>query len=144
MLNLLQPIPLQLLLVTAPQDEHNSNSVRAPPRKNQTLVRRTSFDEKKNRNVQNVVVKNDNKGLHWINFVHLGRKFYNLMLYASTPISQQKWLEMIYKQQQIVRDRSTMFNTVILSEGFFSGPNKVNCAAPYSKSCTSSSFSIAN
>jgi len=42
---------------------------------------------------------------------------------------------MIYKQQQLTRDRSMIFNTVLLSEGFFSGPNKVNCAAPYSKSC---------
>lgn len=92
--------------------------------------------------MQNAVVKNDNKGLYWINFVHLGRKSYNLVLYASTPISQQKWLEMIYKQQQVVKDRNTMFNTVVLSENFFSGPNKVNCAAPYSKSCTSSSLLI--
>jgi len=26
-----------------------------------------------------------------------------------------------------------VFDTVTLSEGFFSGPNKVNCAAPYSE-----------
>ena len=33
-----------------------------------------------------------------------------------------------------MRERSLIFDTVTLSEGFFSGPNKVNCAAPYSKS----------
>lgn len=33
-----------------------------------------------------------------------------------------------------MRDRSLIFDTVTLSEGFFSGPNKVNCAAPYSAS----------
>jgi hypothetical protein len=31
-----------------------------------------------------------------------------------------------------MRDRSTIFDTVTLSEGFFVGHNKVNCAAPYS------------
>jgi hypothetical protein len=32
-----------------------------------------------------------------------------------------------------MRERSTVFNTEILSEGFFVGPNKVNCAAPFSE-----------
>jgi hypothetical protein len=47
-------------------------------------------------------------------------------------MSQKKWLEVIYKQQQIMRERSIIFDTINLSEGYFSGPNKVNCAAPYS------------
>ena len=48
-------------------------------------------------------------------------------------MSHKKWLEAIYKQQQTMRDRSMIFDTVTLSEGFFVGHNKVNCAAPYSK-----------
>lgn len=108
-------------MITAPQEENNTGSVRPQQRKPQALVRRSSFDEK--------------KGMHYINFVHLGKRYYyNLMLWANTPISQQKWLETIYKQQQVVRERSMIFETVTLSEGFFSGPNKVNCAAPYSQS----------
>lgn len=132
----LQPIPLELLLVTAPPDENSRDSGRPQQRKPQSLVRRSSFEERKNRNVTNMVtMRNDNnKGVHWINFVHLGRKHYNLMLWATTPISQQKWLETIYKQQQIMRERSLIFEALTLSEGFFSGPNKVNCAAPYSES----------
>jgi len=31
-----------------------------------------------------------------------------------------------------MRERSIIFDAINLSEGFFSGPNKVNCAAPYS------------
>ena len=55
------------------------------------------------------------------------------MLWAGTPMSHKKWLEAIYKQQQTMRDRSLIFDVVTLSEGFFVGHNKVNCAAPYGK-----------
>ena len=85
-------------------------------------------------------VKNEPKGQHWINFIHLGRKFYNLVLWAGTPMSHKKWLEAIYKQQQVMRDRSTIFDVVTLSEGFFVGHNKVNCAAPYGKQLFSSLY----
>ena len=131
-----QPIPLELLLVNAPPDENSRDSTRSLQRKPQALVRRSSFEERRNRNMANMgTIRNDsNRGVHWINFVHLGRKHYNLMLWANSPISQQKWLETIYKQQQILKERSLIFGTVTLSEGFFSGPNKVNCAAPYSES----------
>ena len=33
-----------------------------------------------------------------------------------------------------MKERSQIFETMTLSEGFFIGPNKVNCAAPYSES----------
>ncbi|KDR80624.1 hypothetical protein GALMADRAFT_60620 [Galerina marginata CBS 339.88] len=131
-----RPIPLELLLITAPPpEESNGNgTVRSQQRKTQALVRKSSFD--KGRGVPGVVsvvtIKNDHKGQYWINFIHLGRKYYNLMLWATSPMSHKKWLEVIYKQQQIMRERSVIFDTVNLSEGFFSGPNKVNCAAPYS------------
>lgn len=106
-------------MVSAPQEENIGNLVRSQQRRPQALVRRSSFDEK--------------KGLYYINFVHLGKRYYyNLTLWANTFISQQKWLETVYKQQQVVREKSMIFETVTLSEGFFSGPNKVNCAAPYS------------
>lgn len=78
-------------------------------------------------------VKPDAKGQFWINFVHLGRRYYNLVLWANSSLTQKKWLENIYKQQQAIKDRSTIFETVSLSEGFFNNPNKVNCAAPFSK-----------
>ncbi|KAH9479544.1 Rho1 guanine nucleotide exchange factor 1 [Psilocybe cubensis] len=128
-----RPIPLELLLITAAPIEENTATVRSQQRKTQALVRKSSFD--KGRGVPGVVsavaIKGE-KGQHWINFIHLGRKFYNLMLWSSSPVTHRKWLEVIYKQQQIMKERSVIFDTVTLSEGFFSGPNKVNCAAPYS------------
>lgn len=42
-------------------------------------------------------------------------------------------MESVQKQQELMRERSTMFDSMTLSEGFFSGPNKVNCAAPFSE-----------
>ncbi len=72
------------------------------------------------------------KGQHWINFIHLGRKFYNLVLWSNSQLGQRKWLENIYQQQQAMRERSTIFETVTLCEGFFTGVNKVNCVAPLS------------
>lgn len=65
--------------------------------------------------------------------MHLGRKYYNLILWAPTSGSHKNWLENIAKQQQVMRERSLIFDTVTLSDGFFSGPNKVNCAAPFSE-----------
>jgi RHO1 GDP-GTP exchange protein 1/2 len=56
-----------------------------------------------------------------------------MTLWASTYVSQRKWVENITKQQDAMRERSTIFETVTLSDGFFIGPNKVNCAAPYSQ-----------
>ncbi len=47
-------------------------------------------------------------------------------------MGQKKWVEHIYQQQQAMRERSHIFETVPLSEGFFTGVNKVNCAAPMS------------
>ncbi len=120
-INGIQPIPLELLLVTTPQEEPGG-TMRVQQRKNQTLVRKSSFD--KGRTMPSVVsavaIKGDSKTQHSINFIHLGRKYYNLVLWASTPMSQRKWYEIIWKQQQAMRDRSLIFDTINLSEGFFS------------------------
>ena len=63
--------------------------------------------------------------------VHLGRKFYQITLWASTYVSQRKWVEAISKQQEMMKQRSTVFDTISISEGFFIGANRVNCAAPF-------------
>ncbi len=78
--------------------------------------------------------KPDAKGGFPITFIHLGRKGYTLTLWANTYISRQKWMDHIFKQQESLRDRSTIFEPQIISQGFFVGPNRVNCAAPLSTS----------
>ncbi|KAF9071584.1 CNH domain-containing protein [Rhodocollybia butyracea] len=117
-----KPIPLELLLVTASEDvTTNGNSTLRGTRRQALVVP----------NVPPIHVKPDAKGQFWINFVHLGRQSYHLMLWASSNLNQKKWLENIYKQQQAIKDRDNIFETVSLSEGFFNNPNKVNCAAPF-------------
>jgi hypothetical protein len=65
-----------------------------------------------------------------ITFRHLGKGGYELTLYASTQISQQKWMEHIDSQQKNLRDRSNIFTRTTLNEGFFTAAIRVTCAVP--------------
>lgn len=126
-----RPIPLELLLISAPEDSAHSINRRGG---RQALVKRNSFSREHRgmgTGIPAVGVKPEGKGVNWINFVHLGRKYYNLVLWAPTPVLHRKWVDLIVKQQQQIRDRSMIFDTVMLSDGFFHGHNKVNCAAPF-------------
>lgn len=131
---IVQPIPLELLLITTSEDAISNG--RSTVRHRQGLVKKSSFS-KDSRGPPHLTTVNvrppEAKGQFWINFMHLGRQYYSLVLSANSQLTQRKWLENIYKQQQVMRDRSSFFDTVPLSEGFFTGPNKVNCAAPYRK-----------
>ncbi|KAK3365229.1 CNH domain-containing protein [Lasiosphaeria ovina] len=72
------------------------------------------------------------KGEGWpITFRHLGKNGYELTLYASNQLARQKWLEFIDTAQQRLRARADFLSTTVLSTNFFSGPNKVNCVAPF-------------
>jgi hypothetical protein len=77
-----------------------------------------------------------------ITFKHLGKGGYELTLYASTPISQQKWMEHIESQQRSLKERSNIFTKAVLNEGFFSAAIRVSCAVPLGKSCLNVSFRI--
>ncbi|KAF8630462.1 hypothetical protein AX15_002911 [Amanita polypyramis BW_CC] len=121
-----KPIPLELLCVYASDDSLSENG-----RRNRQLVKRNSFNRDSRGLPLPPVSIREGKG-HWINFIHLGRKYYQLMLWSSSLMSQKKWLDSIYKQQQIMRERSSIFVTATINEGFFVGSNKVNCAAPLS------------
>lgn len=68
-----------------------------------------------------------------ITFKHLGKGGYELTLYASTQISQQKWMEHIDSQQKNLRDRSNIFTRTIINEGFFNATIRVTCAVPLGK-----------
>ncbi|EJF59044.1 CNH-domain-containing protein [Dichomitus squalens LYAD-421 SS1] len=115
-----RPIPLELLLVSAPDDYAVAKPMNA--RQKQLI---------KNSPHAPVVPVKDAKGGFSITFVHLGRKYYQITLWASTYVSQRKWVEHIQKQQDAMRERSNVFETVTINEGFFVGVNRVNCAAPF-------------
>ncbi|KAG9019185.1 RHO1 GDP-GTP exchange protein 2 [Tulasnella sp. 427] len=128
-----RPIPLELLVVAA-QEEPTSNRVAAKGSR-QTIIRRSSFSRDREKDRENgflpLPLKSDNKNGYPITFMHLGRKGYVQTLWASTVVGRKNWLEAIAKQQEIMRERSTTFDTLTLSDGFFFGENKVNCAAPF-------------
>ena len=116
-----QPIPLELLLVSAPDEYPNHKSS-----KQKALLKNAPHTP--------VIPIKETKGGFSITFIRLGREYYEITLWASTYVSLRKWVEHITKQQDLMRERSTIFETVTLNEGFFVGPNRVNCAAPFGKS----------
>jgi RHO1 GDP-GTP exchange protein 1/2 len=72
-----------------------------------------------------------NKG-YSISFTHLGRRGYNLTLYAQTWVSRKKWFEHIEEQQRLIRERSLIFRKVVVCEKYFLGNNnKVSCAVAF-------------
>ncbi|KZW01191.1 CNH-domain-containing protein [Exidia glandulosa HHB12029] len=76
--------------------------------------------------------KAESKGGFPITFAHLGRKGYTLILSAATFVARRKWLEHIHKQQEVLRTRSLIFDTIVLSDRFFVGDQKrVLCAVPF-------------
>ncbi|XP_006461808.1 hypothetical protein AGABI2DRAFT_185908 [Agaricus bisporus var. bisporus H97] len=144
-----RPIPLELLCISFSDDLPNSNGT-VRTRRQPGLVRKSSFGREHHRSSGGgggggggggssagghgpIIVPSEAKGQYWISFHHLGRKAYNLVLWATSVSSQKKWVEGIQKQQGKMRERSCIFECVTLSESFFAGPNKVNCAAPFSQ-----------
>ena len=105
-----------MLLISAPDDYAGK-----PSNKQRQLLR----------NLPTQPPPRDPKGGFSITMVHLGRKFYQITLWASTYVSQRKWVDVITKQQELMKQRSTVFDTISISEGFFIGANRVNCAAPF-------------
>ncbi|ORY67631.1 CNH domain-containing protein [Pseudomassariella vexata] len=75
----------------------------------------------------------DNKKVEgWpITFRHLGKNFYEVVLYASNQAARKKWLEFIDSAQQRLRARADFFNVNTVSTGFFGAGNHINTATPY-------------
>lgn len=83
--------------------------------------------------IPGVKTSSDTKGQGYpISFRHLGRKGgYEITLYATTPGSRKKWLELIDAQQDKLRARGDFYNKNIISANFFTAVNRVNCCAPF-------------
>lgn len=82
------------------------------------------------------VDKNSKQGFA-ITFIHLGRRGYQITLWASTWTARKKWLEKIEERQNELRERSLVFETVPLSAGYFVGTNRLTCAAPFGENSLS-------
>lgn len=84
----------------------------------------------------------DNKKVDgWpITFRHLGKNFYEQVLYASNQAARKKWLEYIDSAQQRLRSRADFFNVNLVSASFFGAGNHVNTATPFGKNWRSYFF----
>lgn len=66
-----------------------------------------------------------------ITFRHLGKGGYELTLYCTSQIQQQKFMENIEQQQRSLRERSNIFTKTKLNEAFFpTASSRVNCCVP--------------
>ncbi|KAK4195391.1 putative rho1 guanine nucleotide exchange factor 1 [Triangularia verruculosa] len=110
-----RPIPLELLSIKE-MDE-------VIP---QSAVKRTSSS------LLPLRAATDTKKGEWpVTFRHLGKNGYELTLYATNQSGRQKWLEFIDAAQSKLRARADFFNTTVISSGFFSSQNKINCITPF-------------
>ncbi|CCO29198.1 Rho1 guanine nucleotide exchange factor 1 [Rhizoctonia solani AG-1 IB] len=123
-----RPIPLELLVVTTP-DEGTNRAAR--PRT--TLIRPTPNGTTVNGTLPPAppARPDSQKSGYQLTFSYLGKKGYSLTLWAPTFVARKKWVENITAQQEAMRSRSMLFDTYSLSEGVFVDAAKVNCAVPY-------------
>ncbi|KZV74551.1 CNH-domain-containing protein [Peniophora sp. CONT] len=131
-----RPIPLELLYVAAPDETAATSGTLRLSGSRATRARPGGpviLSHAPHSPVINVKLDNAIKGGYPLVFAHLGRKAYQITLWASTLVSQRKWLEHVGKQQEEMRKRSRYFEMESLSEGFFVGANAVNCAAPFNQ-----------
>ncbi|GAA5990891.1 hypothetical protein JCM5350_008260 [Sporobolomyces pararoseus] len=126
-----KPIPLELLVVAAIDDAATARSGVVRPKS--LMARGSSSKSASSATAKDPppgVDKNSKQGFA-ITFIHLGRRGYQITLWASTWTARKKWLEKIEERQNELRERSLVFETVPLSAGYFVGTNRLTCAAPF-------------
>ncbi|GAA5827121.1 hypothetical protein JCM11251_001126 [Rhodosporidiobolus azoricus] len=126
-----KPIPLELLVV-APVDD--AASIRNGVVRPRSLMARGASSAKilpaTAAQPPPGVDKNNKQGFA-LTFIHLGRRGYQITLWANTWTARKKWLEKIEERQNELRERSLVFETLPLSAGYFVGTNRLTCAAPF-------------
>lgn len=122
-----KPIPLELLIVTVYDEVPTGKGSSTRPK---SIMSRTSTGTRYSA-TPGTAPKQDAKTGYALTFTYLGKKGYSMTLWASTFVSRKKWFENIESRQDILRQRSNIFDTITLSENFFLGPNRVNCSVPF-------------
>jgi hypothetical protein len=124
-----RPIPLELLVIVTPDESYNSAKLSAGRTK--LITRPSAGGTYKTTSGTHVPPKPESKHGFSITIIHLGKKGYSLQLWIDTFVSRKKWLEAIDKQQTTLRDRSCVFVSETITEGYFGGLRKINCLSPY-------------
>lgn len=124
-----KPIPLELLIVTVYDEVPTGKGNSTRPK---SIMSKTSTGNRLSGPVPTgSAPKQDQKTGYALTFTYLGRKGYSQTLWASTFVSRMKWFEHIENRQEILRQRSNIFDTITLSENFFIGPARVTCSVPF-------------
>ncbi|KAK0548821.1 RHO1 GDP-GTP exchange protein 2 [Tilletia horrida] len=123
-----KPIPLELLIVTIYEEATSGKGGSTRPR---SVMSRTSTGNRMSSSTGAPAPKQDAKTGYALTFEYLGRKGYTMTLWASTFASRKKWFEHIEARQEILRQRSNIFDIITLSENFFIGQNRVTCSVPF-------------
>jgi hypothetical protein len=117
------------LVISAPDDAYNSANLSATRSKTggRAVVGKAG-------SMAHVPPKPDSKHGFLVTISHLGKKGYSMQLWVDTYIGRKKWLESIDKQQTMLREKSCVFVTASITDGFFSGLRRINCISPYGQS----------
>ncbi|KAF2431026.1 citron like protein [Tothia fuscella] len=119
-----KPIPLELLVIAELHELIPKQGMIKRPSSGLMATRTSTMTSQ-------VTNRNGAKEVGYpITFKHLGKGGYDLTLYCSSSIQQQKWMEAVDKQQTSLRDRSNIFIKENLNEGFFTTATRVNCCVP--------------
>jgi len=116
-----KPIPLELLVI--PEMDQ------LLPRQGLAKRSSTNLINARTQTMQNQPRETPAKG-HPLTFKHLGKGGYEITLFCSTPIQQQKWAEHVDAQQRVLRERNNIFTKSVLNEGYFTASIRVNCCVP--------------
>lgn len=114
---MIQPIPLELLVVAQAEEGLGK-------RQSSSLISSARAVPSRSNNDGGV------PGKFPLTFTHLGRRGYDLTLYAPAAVVRKKWAESIAAQQQQLRERNSIYSATILCTGYFDSVNRVNCAVP--------------
>ncbi|TIC59614.1 CNH-domain-containing protein [Wallemia mellicola] len=152
-----KPIPLEMLVVTSNDEQFNSrqNSYSVPAssgHKPRTLLKSQSHakmndlthSERDSTHSLHDTISTDTLSTtappkpesrlgYSMTLHHLGRRGYSVTLWASTFMNRRKWLEHIHNRQKALKETKAPFELDIISDGFFIGTDKANCAVPYSQ-----------
>lgn len=124
-----RPIPLEFLQVTIYEDTPTPKGTRTRwVYSRSSIGNRTSIGP----SLGQTPMRQDNKTGYAITFTYLGKLGYSLTLWASTLATRNKWLEHIETRQQIVRNRSCVFDLVPASPFMVEqATNQITCAVPF-------------
>jgi hypothetical protein len=117
-----RPIPLELLVIAEMHEIIPKQGIVKRPSSGLMATRTQTMTS--------VTSKDPKQQGYPVTFRHLGKGGYELTLYCSSAIQQQKWMENVDKQQTELRQRSNVFIKDNLSEGFFNTATRVNCCVP--------------